>query len=83
MKIEQECCKCCKVYLKWFHSIIGIRHISYKHETEIYWRQKHKVAIVRATMKCPRMSLLDEAGSAIDAESTRVVEEPCYRTMVN
>jgi len=58
-----------------FHSVTGIQHISYEHEAQLYWGQKHKVAIVRATSKYPKMSLLDQAPSAIDTECKRVMEE--------
>ncbi|KAI6669202.1 hypothetical protein NL676_004087 [Syzygium grande] len=45
--------------------------------------QKQRVAIARALVKSPKIFLLDEAMSALDAESEKVVQDALDRVMVN
>ncbi|KAL6515880.1 ATP-binding cassette, sub-B (MDR TAP), member 4 [Orobanche gracilis] len=45
--------------------------------------QKQRIAIARAILKAPKILLLDEAMSALDAESERVVEDALDNVMVN
>jgi ABC-type multidrug transport system fused ATPase/permease subunit len=44
--------------------------------------QKQRVAIARAILKDPKILLLDEANSALDAESESLVQEALERLMV-
>ncbi|KAF3949791.1 hypothetical protein CMV_024380 [Castanea mollissima] len=45
--------------------------------------QKQRVAIARAMIKSPKILLLDEAASALDVESERVVQDALDRVMFN
>lgn len=45
--------------------------------------QKQRVAIARAILKRPKILLLDEVTSALDAESERVVQDALDQAMVN
>ncbi|KAM0984624.1 hypothetical protein EV2_012405 [Malus domestica] len=54
-----------------------------EHGTQLSGGQKQRVAIARAILKDPRILLLVEATSALEAESERVVQEALDRIMIN
>ncbi|KAK2662651.1 hypothetical protein Ddye_001225 [Dipteronia dyeriana] len=61
---------------KGYDTFVGEREI------QLSGGQKQRVAIARAIMKSPKILLLDEAASALDAESERVVQDALDRIMV-
>jgi len=54
-----------------------------EHGTQLYGVQKQRIGIAWAILKDARILLVDEAASALDADSERVVEEAVDKIMIN